>query len=167
MNGISWLLYLADVGVRVANTFSFVAFFAAIGILAVCIFSQLYESRPNTLYFKRGEKDWILLNKKDWNDLYYSNYPRADLMSEERRTKEYLIPGIIRYNYLLIPIFFVSIFFSTCIPSRDTVLLIATSEFAEDFSQSEAGNEIGGLAMDTLKYLRGEMAKLNASSESK
>jgi hypothetical protein len=47
------------------------------------------------------------------------------------------------------------------IPTRTTMLAIASSEFVEDFSKTEAGTEIGDLAQDTIKLLRKKLGELN------
>jgi hypothetical protein len=47
------------------------------------------------------------------------------------------------------------------IPTRVTMLAIASSEFVEDFSKTKAGTEIGDLAQDTIKLLRKKLGELN------
>jgi hypothetical protein len=114
MNGVSTLLYLADVS---SNVQSLLVFSGGIG-------------------------------------LFVGGFLGAVLCIENN------VPLSKTYGWMA-PLFFTFSLIACAIPSKTTMLAIATSEFAEDFSKTEAGTEIGGLVQDTIKLLRKSVDDLN------
>lgn len=69
--------------------------------------------------------------------------------------------GLRWWHYVLYVCLFFWAIGLVLIPTKTTILAIASSEFIEDFSKTETGTEIGSLAQDTLKLLRKQLNELN------
>lgn len=119
MNGVSWLLY----GAEVLNNIQGVL----VATLIVCGLAVII---------------WQIVSAAS-----------ADIYGHKNQA--------VRELRWILPTMFVIALVAAIIPSKTTMLAIATSEFAEDFSKTETGTEIGGLVQDTIKLLRKSVDDLN------
>jgi hypothetical protein len=145
MNNASFLLYVSDIMVGVQGLLGFFAFLALVGIVIVGICTFIGNNERIQVYKVNG--------KRVTSDEYYTASASVrDWDYENKFLRSF--PKATKWNFLTIPLFLLLAFSTVLIPSKNTILAIAASEFTEDFLSSPASDELKGLADDTLKLLR-------------
>lgn len=133
MNALSWVLYLADVVGNVSLTFGAIGFF---GVFIAIISIAFY------MFAKASTSD------------------RNENSAREAKAAADATGGFLKW---FLPLWLVSIIIWAVIPSRNTVLLIATSQTAEQIVNLEEvqalGGEVGELATNSIRYLSQEILK--------
>lgn len=132
MNSLSWYLYLADVSSSLKGFSWFMVVVATLlGILGFAA-AGIYAVTAESSRYKNRE---------------------ADAENEEALSKAFLKVG-----WRAVPLFTLFFMSASFIPSSQTLMLIAASQFGEvalaNAKVQEMGGEVGDLATDSLRLLK-------------
>ena len=157
MNNVSFLFYLADIITNFKPVAAFLAIFCFVLGGMPFIVSLFGEIKSIDVYYKKDSKTY---ERTEVTATEYKSLSYHERWDEKDEIYVRYLPNAKVWAWLTVPLAVFMMLFANLLPSRDTIFMIATSEFVEDFSQTEAGTEIGTLAKETLEYLKNELAKL-------